>query len=570
MSPSEVWSADFETTTDPNDCRVWLWGVEEVFTAERHWWTDIQSFVEFCEDHDKAKIYFHNLAFDGSFIIDYLLHNGYYHVPGKKALRKKNFHTLISRSGHFYSINVRWANGTRTEFRDSLKKIPLSVSNISEAFGISEHKLEIDYDAPRPVGYKPTREERLYLFADITIVGQALRVELEEGMTRLTVGADSLAEYKRTIGDKHFNTLFPILPLSMDAEIRQAYRGGWTIADDRFSKRIVGPGRSYDVNSLYPSVMYDRVLPYGMPIFAKGKPKEIEGYPLFITSITFTAKLKSDHVPCIQVKNSPSFVATKYQGDIDNMVTMACTNVDLDLWNEHYDLDIISYNGTWYFKGAQGFFCQYIDKWMKVKIESEGGMRTIAKLHLNSLYGKFATNPDVTPKIPYLNEKGVVQLKVGEHEERQPVYTAMGVFITAYARDVTIRAAQDNYDVFAYADTDSLHLMVEDDPDNLDIDSYRLGAWKHEMTYSKAMYVRAKCYTELDVKPYDIENKGPRWTGDEGGESYVTHIAGLPERIAKHVTFEDYTEDRSFGGKLLPKRVNGGIVLEQTRFKLNL
>jgi len=565
-----IWSADFETTTDPDDCRVWLWGVEELTTSTRHWWTDIQSFIDFCEDNDKAHIYFHNLAFDGSFIIDYLLHNGFYHVPGKKALRKKNFHTLISKTGHFYSITVRWANGNRTEFRDSLKKIPLSVANIPEAFGLTEHKLSIDYDAPRPIGYKPTREERDYLFADISIVAQALAVEISQGMSRLTVGADSLAEYKTLIGKRTFEVLFPLLPLSMDAEIRQAYRGGWTIADDRFSKRVLGPGRSYDVNSLYPSVMYDRLLPYDVPIFQSGRPREVEGYPLFITSITFTAKLKENHLPCIQIKNSPLFVATKYQGDIDEPITMACTNVDLDLWNDHYDLEILTYNGTWYFKGLTGAFKGYIDKWMKIKIESEGGMRMIAKLHLNSLYGKFATNPDVTPKVPYLNEKGVVQLKIGEYEERQPVYTAMGVFITAYARDVTIRAAQDNYDVFAYADTDSLHLIVEDDPDNLDIDPYRLGAWKHEMSYSKAIYVRSKCYTELDVKPYNLEKNGSRWDGDTGGENYVTHIAGLPGRIAQRVTFEDYTEDRSFGGKLLPKRVSGGIVLEQTRFKLNL
>lgn len=567
---SDIWSADFETTTDPNDCRVWLWGVEELYSGTRHWWIDITSFIEFCMDNDKAPIYFHNLAFDGSFILDWLLHNGYYHVPGNKTLRKKNFHTLISKSGHFYSITVRWANGSRTEFRDSLKKIPLSVANIPEAFGLTEHKLEIDYDAPRPLGYKPSREERDYLFADVGIVAQALKVEISEGMTRLTVGADSLYEFKNLLGKERFLKLFPILPLSMDAEIRQAYRGGWTIADDRFSKRVVGPGKSYDVNSLYPSVMYDRVLPFDFPIFHPGRPREMEGYPLFITSITFTAKLRENHLPCIQVKNSPLFIATKYQGDIDEPVTMACTNVDLDLWNEHYELDIITYNGTWYFHGVEGVFKTYIDKWMKIKIESDGGMRTIAKLHLNSLYGKFATNPDVTPKIPYLNDDGVVQLKIGEYEERQPVYTAMGVFITAYARDVTIRAAQANYDIFAYADTDSLHLLTEDDPDNLDIDSHRLGAWKHEMTYSKAMYVRSKCYTELDVRPYDVAKKGPRWPGDVGGDHYVTHIAGLPERIARHVTFEDYTEDRSFGGKLLPKRVMGGIVLEQTRFKLNL
>lgn len=555
MSASSVWVGDFETTTDPNDCRVWLWEILGITVDTYFQGTSIDSFVEMaCELATSSQVYFHNLGFDGSFIIDWLLNNGYYHVEGKRALRKKNFHTLISKNGKFYSITVRWANGNRTEFRDSLKKIPLSVYQTAKAFNLAESKGEIDYDAPRPKGYRPTREEREYVHTDVSIVAQALKVQLAEGMTRLTIGADSLAEYKHLMGDKMFKVTFPILPMSMDAEIRQAYRGGWTYPDPRFSKRILNrQGRVYDVNSLYPSVMYDRLLPYGMPVFRSGKPREVEGYPLFITSITFTARLKPDHVPCIQVKNMPTFISTKYQDEIDEPVTIACTNIDLALWQEHYDLDIITYNGTWYFQGIAGVFKEYIDKWSEIKIKSTGGMRYIAKLHLNSLYGKFATNPDVTPKIPYLDNKGVLALKMGAFEERQPVYTAMGVFITAYARDVTIRAAQANYDTFAYADTDSLHLLTDHDPETLDIDPHRLGAWKHELTFQRAIYIRAKCYTEQDM---------------DG--NYITHIAGLPERIAEKVTFEDYTSAKGFDGKLLPKRVKGGIVLEQTRFTLNL
>ena len=53
---------------------------------------------------------------------------------------------------------------------------------------------------------------------------------------------------------------------------------------------------------------------------------------------------------------------------------------------------------------------------------------------LNSLYGKFATNPDITPKLPYLKEDGSVGYRLGEKETRDPVYTPMGCFITAWAR----------------------------------------------------------------------------------------------------------------------------------------
>ena len=32
---NEVWSCDFETTTEPNDCRVWAWGASNVVDVEK-------------------------------------------------------------------------------------------------------------------------------------------------------------------------------------------------------------------------------------------------------------------------------------------------------------------------------------------------------------------------------------------------------------------------------------------------------------------------------------------------------------------------------------------------------
>ena len=238
------------------------------------------------------------------------------------------------------------------------------------------------------------------------------------------------------------------------------------------------------------------------------------------------------------------------------------TNVDLALWQEHYDMEILSYNGGWMFQGVQGVFCDYIDKWMEVKANNEGGLRDIAKLMLNSLYGKFATNPDVTPKIPVF-EDGVVKLRLGPEETRNPVYTAMGVFITAYARDYTIRAAQQHYDVFAYADTDSLHLLIDGDPDTLDVDPNKLGAWKFEYAFDSALFVRAKAYIEHLVP-------GQGKINDKHPSGYVTHIAGLPDKVAEKLSFEDFTNGRVFEGKLVPKRVPGGIVLQDAGFTLNL
>ncbi len=61
-----VYVADFETTTDPNDCRVWGYGLMSVDNHD-HYVIDnnIDSFMEYCQQL-KSDIYFHNLRFDGS------------------------------------------------------------------------------------------------------------------------------------------------------------------------------------------------------------------------------------------------------------------------------------------------------------------------------------------------------------------------------------------------------------------------------------------------------------------------------------------------------------------------
>jgi hypothetical protein len=86
--------------------------------------TNLDEFIEYISGKPSV-IYFHNLAFDGSFILDWLFRHDYSHTV-ERVIRPGQFCTLISNMGKFYSITVCWWNGVRTEFRDSLKKLPMS------------------------------------------------------------------------------------------------------------------------------------------------------------------------------------------------------------------------------------------------------------------------------------------------------------------------------------------------------------------------------------------------------------------------------------------------------------
>ena len=62
----------------------------------------------------------------------------------------------------------------------------------------------------------------------------------------------------------------------------------------------------------------------------------------------------------------------------------------------------------------------------------------------------------------------------------------MGVFVTAYARRKLLTSIAEVWDRFLYCDTDSIHLKGWGQPNGIDVDKYRLGAWKEEMKFDKA------------------------------------------------------------------------------------
>ena len=94
---------DFETTTDENDCRVWLWGSVDVDNdSVLKYDNSMESFIAWCESTCEIG-YFHNLRFDGEFIINWLLHNGYKYSDSGRA---KTFTGLVSDMGQWYSLDI--------------------------------------------------------------------------------------------------------------------------------------------------------------------------------------------------------------------------------------------------------------------------------------------------------------------------------------------------------------------------------------------------------------------------------------------------------------------------------
>lgn len=551
-----LFTADFETTTDPEDCRVWAYGLCEIGNPVNFiYGNNIEDFIGFCmlENHT---LYFHNLKFDGEFILNWLFRNGYRYVENRRFFTSKTFTTLISDSGQFYSMEICFYKEEksikRVKIFDSLKILPFSVDAVAKGFNLPIQKLEIDYDEKREIGHILSDQEVDYLRNDVEIIARALDVLFKQGLTKMTQGSNALADYKKIVSEKRFKKWFPTP--DYDADVRQSYKGGFTYLNPKFKEIDVEDGIVLDVNSLYPSVMYFNPLPYGEGMLFKGEYEEDNIYNLYVQMLTCQFELKEGMIPTIQEKHNLAFVPTEYlTSSKGEDVTMCLTSVDLELFLKHYNVYNLTYHSGWKFKSTTGLFKDYIDKWMKVKIEStksgNKSMRTLAKLMLNALYGKFALNPHVQSKIPYMHE-GVVKFKLGEPEIRKPIYIPVGSFITAWARYKTITSAQKLYNRFIYADTDSLHLLGTEIPDCLEIDDTELGKWSHESTFTRARFIRQKSYIE------EID-----------GKLHIT-CAGMSSRCHQHVTWDNFHSGSTFGGKLQPRHVEGGIVLKDIDFTI--
>lgn len=156
--------------------------------------------------------------------------------------------------------------------------------------------------------------------------------------------------------------------------------------------------------------MYEKLLPIGEPIFFEGQYKDDKVYNLYVQMITCSFELKKDKIPTIQIKNNIGFKGNEYLESSGNEpVCLVLTNIDLKLFFEQYNVYELEYICGWKFKCMNGIFSKYIDKWIerknKATIEGNKGQRTLAKLMLNSLYGKFATSLEVQSKIPFLRRR---------------------------------------------------------------------------------------------------------------------------------------------------------------------
>ena len=547
IAQKSIWAADFETTTKANlekdGCvRVYLWSLVSSDLSEEYWGTDIESFIETIKQKDCGIIFFHNLAFDGSFILSYFNDIGYRY--------ELDYDCIIDDLNNWYQIRI-YNDNKEIKIWDSLKKFPgQSVKSLAKLYGFSDKKQPPFFDRYIPIDYEPYEEEIEYCLQDSRIVANAISKEWEQGHKSLTLSADAFSDVKMSLGGfKSWRKYMPKLDKRLDAWIRDSYKGGWTYCNPKYQDKEIEQVCVYDVNSLYPYVMKNCALPWGMPDCRPPNKNE-----LYIIRFKTSFVLKPGYLPTIQIKNNFRFDETEYLTDSKGEVELCLTNIDFELFKEHYKVHYIKEPMYVSFKSTVGLLGKYIDYHMEQKINAElqgnQALRYLSKRYMNSPYGKTGMRPDRVNKIPYLDEEGVLRF-ISMETVSDAIYVPYAAFVCAQARNITIRAAQANFENFIYADTDSIHIKGSE-VKGIEIHKTKLGAWKNEGNFEKGKYLRAKTYIHGDANNNVVEIK----------------CAGMPVEVKEQVVWDNFKIGSEFSGKMMKKMVKGGCLLVPTTFKI--
>lgn len=638
---------DFETTVyeGQTDTEVWASASVELFTEDVHIFHSIEEqYNYFLGLNENIVAFYHNLKFDGSFWLDFLLvklgmPQAYEKIGDEdnevewiqdRFMKNNTFKYSISDRGQWYTIIIK-KNNHFIEIRDSLKLLPFSVKRIGESFKTKHKKLEMEYAGFRYAGCKITDEEKEYIANDVLVVKEALEFMFNEGHDKLTIGSCCLSEYKairtKAVYEMQFPDVYgiPLNPTEYGESnagdyIRHSYKGGWCYLVKGKENKLYHNGTTADVNSLYPSMMSSEsgnVFPIGEPTFWKGNyiPDEAIGdHKYFFVRVKTRFYIKDGMLPFIQIKGTWLYKGTEaldssdvydkktgryssfytgLDGSIhDTRVVLTLTVTDYNLFREHYNvLDFEILDGC-YFSAVKGIFDEYIEKYKKLKIESQGAMRELAKLFLNNLYGKMASNMDSSFKLAYIKPDKVIGFMPVEEFNKKPGYIPVGSAITSYARNFTIRAAQKNYHGvdqrgFIYADTDSIHCDIgPDDLVGIPVHDKNFCHWKLESCWDVAIFARQKTYiehvTHENLQPiaepyYNIKCAGmPKKCKD----LFELSMHGYEEKEGDKYTDEekeflkvkreltDFKIGLKVPGKLVAKRIRGGTLLVETTYEM--
>lgn len=302
----------------------------------------------------------------------------------------------------------------------------------------------------------------------------------------------------------------PQLTGKIEEHIRASYTGGAVdmyIPENPNGTKVY----AYDVNSLYPAQMQSQLMPVGVPKYFEGDITKMNPDAFGF----FYCKIKApDNIlhPILQthVKTSNGTRTISPIGTWNNML------FSKELMNARkfgYEIEIL-----WgYTFESANIFKDYVDLLYNLRLQypKSHPMNFIAKILLNSLYGRFGMDDNFAEKViiqkdyypdfenKYL-DKIIDKIDLDSHwliffesdedqeELEHNVSIGISAAITAYSR-VHMSQFKNNPDInLYYTDTDSIY--TDSEIDSKFVDTKVLGKLKLESTSEKVVFLSPKVY----------------------------------------------------------------------------
>lgn len=300
------------------------------------------------------------------------------------------------------------------------------------------------------------------------------------GLCKITAGGASMEAFAS--GEwKWYYDKFPQLDSDTKKSLHDAYIGGFMTAKEGAYDRAI----DIDCNSMYPSILRDEWLPWGLPEPYEGKYEQDDDMPLHCDELTFRAELKPDGYPFLL--DNRSVYGLNRLTSTRGYITRVLTDIDQQLLQENYDVSIYKHVRGWKFRQSKGFFRSFVDEWGGLKQKATGEKRQMAKLIMNALVGKMASLPKGAVMLPLSKDGITLDWDIAPREESnlKTDYLPVPVWVNAYARKKLMAVCHSNSDRLLYANTDGCILSGWEHVRSCDIHPTELGKWKIAARYEK-------------------------------------------------------------------------------------
>lgn len=445
--PSHSGFADFET--EGLGGAFICGGFVALETDEVRIFHSLAGFFDLIEEYSSPVIYFHNLEYDGRYIIDYLMEQeiAFQIINRVNRLLMLRFYLEIDGEEKEICIVDSYAM-----LMDSLKKL-------SKVFAPEYEKRDLDLDK---IIFDPLNPKHIeYLVFDClalkyVVINARILIHDTFGVNaRYTTSSTALRYWQTTVK-------FPLFRLGKEKEefVRKSYSGGLVYVSrvDLFSDVSV-----FDVNSMYPSVMREFKYPHGSSYFTD----RFEGQGFYEVKVDAT---NAQFLFLTGYDEKEEKKSARKAGKFKAFITDVEYKLALRLG---YKIKIIK---GLVFENSDYLFTEFVNTCEQLRLaHGKDSVGIVTKYIQNSLYGKFGTKTtreqiyyspelleDCTPYVDALTgEHYGLYVDLLEAEESY-MLPHLASYTTALARcklvNLVLKAGIENT---FYCDTDSVFVNAE-------------------------------------------------------------------------------------------------------------